>query len=107
MFLQESLWVCDSCSNINMVDTPTSNSGVKRSSNNVDSIDVIVFEIGEASATKTRKLVRVKVEPINGKRGLNFHFKLGFFVNFLIKLLIWVLSVRFYSLVYFIIFVLP
>jgi hypothetical protein len=62
-----------------MVDTLTSNSGVKRSSNNVDSTEVIVVQIGEASATKAHKLVRVKVEPINGKRWLNFYFKLSFF----------------------------
>jgi hypothetical protein len=47
----------------NIENTPTSKSGVKQSSASVDSDDVVAVEVGDISATKPYKLVRVKVEP--------------------------------------------
>jgi len=57
----------DSCSTANLVETPVSKVGVKRHTNSVDSLDTIGADIGEASITKLVKMVRVKVEPVEGK----------------------------------------
>jgi hypothetical protein len=67
--IQETLECGDSCSNTSINNTLTSKSSVKRSYESVDPRDVIVVEIGDASATKPHILVSVKVEPSEWNSG--------------------------------------
>jgi len=53
----------DSCSNSNKLGTPSTKSGIKRSSDGNTSAERGVIEIREESIIKPTKMVRVKVEP--------------------------------------------
>jgi hypothetical protein len=52
---------------INLLETPVSKVGSKRQTDSVESLDDIGAEIGEASITKPVKMVRVKIEQVDGK----------------------------------------
>lgn len=53
----------DSCSTVNLEDTPVSKVGAKRLTDCIESLDTLEHDIGQASNTKPAKMVRVKVEP--------------------------------------------
>lgn len=57
----------DSVSNSNKLDTSSSKSGTKRSSDGHNSPGLSGLEIGEQSINKSTKMVRVKVEPSENK----------------------------------------
>ena len=50
-----------------MIDTPTTKTGAKRSSNSIDSVAVDDDEAGQTSATKPTRVVRVKIEHKDDK----------------------------------------
>jgi hypothetical protein len=54
----------NSCSYTNTLETPVSKAVMKRSSlDSLDSAGLSDINLGEASITKPKKLIRVKVEP--------------------------------------------
>lgn len=53
----------DSCSTVNLEETPVSKVGAKRLTDRIESLDALRDEIGDASITKPAKMVRVKIEP--------------------------------------------
>lgn len=57
----------DSCSNTCVIDTPTTKTGAKRSSNSIDYVAVDDDEAGQTSATKPTRVVRVKIEHKDDK----------------------------------------
>ncbi|XP_039685634.1 replication protein A 70 kDa DNA-binding subunit-like isoform X2 [Medicago truncatula] len=61
--VQDVQEVEDSCSNTCVIGTPTSKTGLKRSSDSIDSVAVDHGEAGQASVTKPNRAVRVKIEP--------------------------------------------
>jgi hypothetical protein len=61
--LQDLQEVQDSCSNTSVIDTPTSKTTLKRSSDSIESVAVEHGEAGQASVTKPNRSVRVKIEP--------------------------------------------
>ena len=65
--LQDVPEVEDSCSNTCVVDTPTTKTGAKRSSDSIHSVAVADGEAGQASVTKPARFVRVKIEPTDKK----------------------------------------
>jgi len=50
-----------------VIDTPTSKTGAKRSSDSIDSMAVEDGEAGQASVTKPSRVVRVKIESKDTK----------------------------------------
>jgi len=46
-----------------VIDTPTNKTGLKRSSDSIDSVAVEHGEAAQASVTKPNRAVRVKIEP--------------------------------------------
>jgi hypothetical protein len=65
--LQDVQEVEDSCSNTSVIDTPTSKTSLKRSSDSINSVAVEHGEAGQASVTKPNRVVRVKIEPTDTK----------------------------------------
>jgi hypothetical protein len=50
-----------------VIDTPTTKTGAKRSSNSIDSVAVDDDEAGQTSVTKPTRVVRVKIEHKDDK----------------------------------------
>jgi len=63
--MQDTIECVDSNSNNELLNTPTEKSAFKRTCSSDDQVDEQDAESVAASSTKTRKLVSVKIEPID------------------------------------------